>query len=82
MDIFLETLLGSRKIKLKISKNSKSVQLENHTDSSILEVLVAFKIWLKDVLPKKLALGDKDLYNIIDEIVADVNKTLYLFTLT
>jgi hypothetical protein len=37
--------------------------------------------WLTTKLPKHLKVEDTDLLNIRDEIVGNLNKTLYLFTL-
>jgi hypothetical protein len=38
--------------------------------------------WLTKSLPKQLSKDDTDLLNIRDEILADLNQTLYLFTFT
>ena len=79
MDTFIEVMQGSRNERLQISKNAFS--FKNHDDSSVVMLLQKFKIWLVEELPSYLIPTDTELLNIRDEILADVNKTLYLFTL-
>lgn len=80
MDRFVETLQGSRNIRIKIPPKDKFIMFENQTDTSILILLSTFKKWLSEVLEKMLQPFDKDLSNIRDEILGNVNKTIYLFT--
>jgi hypothetical protein len=47
----------------------------------IIKYLTEAAAWLSTKLPKMLKPGDTDLLNIRDEILAEVNQTLYLFTL-
>lgn len=81
MDRFMETLQGSKNKRLKLSSKNKIIKFENPSDSSILDVLVAFKNWLTNILPTYLKPFDKDLSNIRDEILGSVNHAIYLFTL-
>ncbi len=58
-----------------------AVALHNFSDRQAGDFLRGAVHWLANVLPKKLRAGDTDLFNIRDTIVADLNQTLYLFTL-
>lgn len=80
MDKFMETVQGSRGIRLKVPKKN-TIMFEQQTDVSIVNVIEAFKNWLLNILPSYLEPFDDDLKNIRDEILSSVNQTLYLFTL-
>jgi hypothetical protein len=79
LDTFLETMQGSRNVRLKLPTN-KIMLLESIDDKTAVAMLEMFKEWLIDDLPKYLCPTDTDLFNIRDEILRDVNQTLYLFT--
>ena len=79
MDQFIETLQGSRNLRLKLSNSI--INFRNISDDNIVPVLEAFINWLNIVLPTKLEPMDNDLRNLRDEILSKVNQTLYLFTL-
>lgn len=81
IDRFMETLQGSRNMRMVIPRKKAFISLENQTDASILVIMDEFKKWLDIKLPSKLNPMDNDLRNIRDEILGSVNKTLYLFTL-
>jgi hypothetical protein len=81
MDKFIETIQGSRNIRLKLSDKNKKITFENMTDSNIVDLLVIFKNWLIEGLPKYLNPSDKDLSNIRDEILGSVDQSIYLFSL-
>lgn len=76
MDRIIESLQGKSGYKLNISKNT-TVTYHMHTDESIVSFLTGFGEWLQ----KLNANTERDINNIIDEIIVDVNKTLYLFSL-
>jgi hypothetical protein len=80
MDRFMETMQGSRDMRIKMTSSSY-VKLVNQNDTDIVNVLKVFKTWLVSGLVIYLDSNDKDLLNIRDEILGTVNKTLYLFTL-
>jgi hypothetical protein len=82
LDKFIEIMQGSENKKLSL--NNKSVTFTVETDISITTVLESFKIWLTYKLPTYLntKTSNTDLLNIRDDILGDVNKTLYLFTLS
>ena len=81
LDKFIETMQGNENKKLTFSKKSIVFTVEN--DISIVKLLQNFKIWLSNTLPKYLnpKTSNTDLLNIRDDILGEVNKTLYLFTL-
>lgn len=81
MDKFIETIQGSRGRRLAMPRDNKNI-LDNQDDNSIVSLLYTFKDWLirPTGLPKYLNKDDTDLFNMRDEILGDVNQTLYLFT--
>ena len=78
LDLFLEAMQGHEGKRLKLP--NKKFQLKNETDKSIVNVLKEFRKWLIRLLPKQLSKNMTDLINIRDEMLSDVDKTLYLFT--
>ena len=81
MDSFIEIMQGSRNVKLSIS-SLEPITLTHQDDDSIYNLLVVFKDWLLAELPNYLNENDTDLKNLRDDIVGDINQTLYLFTLS
>ena len=79
MDKFIEVIQGSRGKRLSLPNNKYF--LKNQTDSSIIKVLKDFKEWLILELPSFLKKTDTDLINIRDDMLTDINKGLYLFSL-
>jgi vacuolar-type H+-ATPase subunit E/Vma4 len=81
IDQFVETLQGKYgRVYLDTSNNK--VVLGNNSDEQIVEFMKKFAEYLVEEIPKILDnKKDTDLLNIRDEILADINKTLYLFTL-
>ena len=79
-DRFIEVMSGSRNSRPIIPNEYQTFTLENQTDDSALKLLYKFKSFLENVLPKYLSDKDTELLNIRDEILADVNQALYLFT--
>ena len=79
-DKIIETIQGSRNIRLIIPDDYNSIKLNNQTDKSIEELLLYFKNWLLEKFPKYLVAKDKDIFNLRDELLGNVNQTLYLFT--
>ena len=61
-----------------IPKNKK-ITFKNENDDSIINTLENFKDWLSFTLPKYTK-KNTDLLNIRDDILSDVNNTLYLFS--
>lgn len=75
VDRFVEIIQG--KYGRIIMPSDNKIALDNQTDSSIVELLTQFKNWL---INQTFISQDSDLVNIRDEILGDVNQTLYLFT--
>ena len=82
LDKFIETMQGGENKKLTLPK--KNVLYTVETDITIVKLLESFKMWLVSILPTLLNKTRKntDLLNIRDDILGDINKTLYLFTLS
>lgn len=80
IDKFVEIYIGKYG-RPKFSTNS-SIKLRNFHDKEATALLKQYIKWLSTSLPKLLnKSADTDLLNIRDEILADLNQTLYLFTL-
>jgi hypothetical protein len=80
IDKFIEVYIGRYK-RPSFKKNFKIVVSELDDDAAeyLIESYINF---MKDEIPKYLDDNDTDLYNIRDEILSELNKTLYLFTLS
>jgi hypothetical protein len=79
-DKFIEVIQGCRKERLVLSQKCEKFILNNQTDDSAFELLINFKRWLEDVLPQYIYENETELLNIRDEMLADVDQTIYLFT--
>jgi hypothetical protein len=79
IDQFIEVYIG-RYDRPKFKNNFKILVTELDNDGA--EYLIQSYInFMKNELPKYLEDNDTDLYNIRDELLGNLNKTLYLFTL-
>lgn len=79
IDQFTETYMG--RYKRPEFKSSFNVQVKQFHDSNISDALREYIQFLKYEVPNYLKESDTDLLNIRDEMVGEINKTLYLFTL-
>ncbi len=79
-DQIIETLQGIHDNRLKISSMNNKIVINNHTDTSIVELLKYFANWLKEKFPEHVDKKNTDIYNLRDELLGAVNQTLYLFT--
>jgi hypothetical protein len=80
IDKFVEVYIG--KYGRPKFSTSSSIKLRNFHDKEATLLLKQYVKWLSTSLPKSLnKSADTDLLNIRDEILADLNQTLYLFTL-
>lgn len=78
-DKFIEVYLGHYNIKLNFTGNN-SINISNVNDTDISKYLTKFKLML---LSLSSTLKDStELLNIRDEMIAEINQTLYLFTLS
>lgn len=80
IDQFVEVYIGKYG-RPKLTGKSATLHLRNHSDKEAVKLLQEAIDWMAKDLPKKLKPADTDLLNIRDTIVADLNQTLYLFTL-
>lgn len=77
VDTFVEQLQGARAGRVTLTKD-RVIPLKNMTDDDAVKFLEGFRKWLtSDIDIHKHELS---LMALRDEIVGDVDKTLYLFT--
>jgi DNA-binding ferritin-like protein len=76
IDKFIEVYIGT----FNVRPNAPTIKLDHRylTDEGITELLNAFKIKLNKLTT---LITNTDLLNIRDEMLAEVNQTLYLFQL-
>lgn len=77
IDQFVEVYMG----KYGRPKVSGTIKLHNFSDTAAKSFVAKETKYLTVELPKKVKSADTDLLNIRDEILGDLNKVLYLFTL-
>jgi hypothetical protein len=77
IDEFVEVYMG----KYGRPKITKTIKLHNFSESAARAFVAKQTEFLSKQMPRMLKSTDSDLLNIRDTILADVNKTLYLFTL-
>jgi hypothetical protein len=77
IDSFVESYMG----RYGRPKVSGSIKLHNFSESAARSFVAQQTTYLTKVLPKKIGVNDTDLLNIRDEILGELNKVLYLFTL-
>ena len=80
IDLFVEVWMGKYG-RFKLTKMTGEVLLKNMSERSILKFIHESILYLQGPLTKVLKGTDTDLANIRDEMIADLNKLLYLFTL-
>lgn len=80
IDQFIEVYIGKYG-RPKLTGRTSSIHLHNHSDKEAAQFIQEAIQWMTHQLPKKLKRTDTELFNIRDTIVADLNQTLYLFTL-
>jgi DNA-binding ferritin-like protein len=81
IDSFVETYMG-RYGRPKLTARTGTITVRNFNDKQAVALLKDAIDWMSHTLPKKIKSTDTDLLNIRDEIVATLNRTLYLFTLS
>jgi hypothetical protein len=77
IDTFVEVYMG----KYGRPTVSGTIKLHNFSESAAKAFVAKERGFLERDLPRKIKKGDTDLINIRDEILAELNKVLYLFTL-
>lgn len=81
MDMFVEVLLGKYKGRFELKTEHLSI-LKYRTKKSFIDEMEKFKTYLVSLEQHKglQDMSHNDLMNIRDEILADVNKLLYLMS--
>jgi hypothetical protein len=77
IDTFIESFMG----RYGRPKVTGSIKLHNFTEEAARKFVAKKSEYLTKVLPKQIGKEDTDLLNVRDEILGDLNKVLYLFTL-
>jgi DNA-binding ferritin-like protein len=77
VDEFMEVIQGSRNERVRLS-SIKKIHCQNVSDNGVVKMLNNFRSWLLEL---ELEKNDVGLISIRDDMIASVNKTLYLFTL-
>jgi DNA-binding ferritin-like protein len=81
IDEFVEVYMGKYG-RPKITAKTSSVHIGNMNEKSAVSFIKkCITMLLGDVVKGLVAARDSDLFNIRDEMLADLNKLLYLFTL-
>ena len=80
IDQFVEVYVGKYG-RPRLTGRTSAIRLLNHSDKEATRFIQDAISWMNSELPKKLKKTDTDLLNIRDTIVADLNQTLYLFSM-
>lgn len=80
IDTYVEVYIGKYG-RPKVSGKNASITLQNLSEAGATRLIIAAVKYLQGPLTKTLKAIDTDLMNVRDEIVADLNQLLYLFTL-
>ena len=78
IDNIIESLQGGRELRISDSFTAKYTSV---TDKKAVGYLEDHKTWLITNFPKLLVKTESDILNLRDELLAAVNRLLYLFTL-
>lgn len=81
IDRFVEVYIGSHQEDAILEPEHLNIILENVDDNRIVVTLLGFKAFLEKIIPRHLVPVDTDLLTIRDEMLTEVNRTLYLFRL-
>lgn len=80
IDEYVETYMGKYG-RMKVGPRTSKVHIKNMTEAGAVTFVRNCIEYLKDTLTRKLKPSDTDLFNLRDEMLGDLNKLLYLFTL-
>ena len=80
IDKFVEVYIGKYG-RPNLNLRTGTIRIRNFNDQEAPALLKQAINWMTTKLPKLLKSTDTDLLNIRDEILADLNQSLYLFTL-
>ena len=80
IDTYVETYMGKYG-RPKMSKSTGTIKITNLSEADMLPYLTKAIAHLNGPLAKKLKPTDTDLLNLRDEMLGELNKLMYLFTL-
>ena len=80
IDKYVEVYMGKYG-RMKLNTTTATTSVKNLTETSIFNFIKRCIEYLNEDLVKKLKDTDTDLLNIRDEMLAELNQLLYLFTL-
>jgi len=81
IDEYVETYMGKYGRPKMIARNN-AIRIQNMNAKMMLKFIKACIAYLEGPLVKKLKPSDTDLVNLRDEMMGDLEKVLYLFTLS
>lgn len=80
IDKYVEVYMGKYG-RMKMNSSNSTVHVSNLSEKTVLKFIYKCINYLQTILVKKLKDNDTDLMNIRDEMLAELNQLLYLFTL-
>lgn len=80
IDKYVEVYMGKYG-RMKMNNSTGSVSVKNLSESSVINFIKRCITYLNVELVRKLKENDTDLVNIRDEMLAELNQLLYLFSL-
>ena len=80
IDLFVEVYMG-RRGRPSITRSTNTIVLRNMSEKTAVKFVKDCILYLQTGLTKSLKENETDLLNIRDEMLGELNKLLYLFTL-
>jgi len=81
IDQYVETYMGKYG-RPKMTSATNTIRVTNMSETSIVKCIKSYITYMNTTLVKKLDPSrDSDLFNVRDEMMGQLNKLLYLFTL-
>ena len=80
VDLYVETYMGKYG-RPSITRTTNLVQIKNMSEKTAIKFVKDCLAYLQGPLVKGLKPTDTDLFNVRDEMLGELNKLLYLFTL-
>jgi len=81
IDKYVEVYLGKKGSRPRLTGDDACIRLTNMTEAGAVRLIKSALTYLQGPLTRSLGATDMDLANIRDEMIADLNQLLYLFTL-
>ena len=78
VDAVIESLQGGRETRINDSFGSKFICLN---DNTAMDYLKRCRLWFEDRFPRLLNENETDVLNLRDEILANLTRLMYIFTL-